>query len=286
MSSAYQAGSRAIQLKQDGDATHAEELWFTNRVRFMFLNAIRLGDFVYGTTGDFGPAFLTALNIKTGQSAWQHRGFGRASLRLCRRQGDHHGRGRRPRAREAGARRRDDPLARHEDLRHHDVDGADARRHDALRARSREDRRARSRERSDAHSSTRTARRDRRRGRSPSLQAQAPDFSGTWRLDEAKSKVVATAGITGLIPAGAPKTLHITQPANGTIVIESQINEAHVRIYKPGTETSTPAGQGGAVTMTIKWEGKSLVSEGALKAPNGDTTTVREVVSLSADGRC
>ena len=80
VSSAYKAGSRAIQLKQVGGATHAEELWFTNRVRFMFLNAIRLGDYVYGTTGDFGPAFLTALNIKTGQSAWQHRGFGRASL--------------------------------------------------------------------------------------------------------------------------------------------------------------------------------------------------------------
>ena len=27
----------------------------------MFLNAIRVGDFIYGTTGDFGPAFLTAL---------------------------------------------------------------------------------------------------------------------------------------------------------------------------------------------------------------------------------
>jgi len=39
-----------------------------------------VGDHVYGTTGDFGPAFLTALDIKTGQAAWQHRGFGRASL--------------------------------------------------------------------------------------------------------------------------------------------------------------------------------------------------------------
>src|SRR5512134_2571170 len=114
--------------------------------------------------------------------------------------------------------------------------------------------------------------------------AQSPDFSGTWRLDETKSKVVATAGIIGLIPAGAPKTLHITQPANGTVVIESQINEAHVRIYKPGRETSTPAGQGGAVTVTSKWEGRALVSEGALKAPNGDTTAVREAISLSADG--
>ena len=115
--------------------------------------------------------------------------------------------------------------------------------------------------------------------------AQAPDFSGTWRLDETKSKIVATAGIVGLISAGAPKTLHITQPSNGSVVIESQINEAHVRIYKPGRETSTPAGQGGAVTMTTRWEGKSLISEGALKAPNGDTTTIREVVSVSADGK-
>ncbi len=118
-----------------------------------------------------------------------------------------------------------------------------------------------------------------------SLHAQSPDLSGTWRLDEAKSKVVATAGLIGLTPAGAPKTLHITQPANGPVVIESQINEAHVRIYKPGRESSTPAGQGGAVTMTATWEGKALVSEGALKAPNGDTTTVREVVSMSADGK-
>ena len=118
-----------------------------------------------------------------------------------------------------------------------------------------------------------------------SLSAQAPEFSGTWALDAEKSKVIATAGIIGLISAGAPKTLHITQPANGTVVIESQMNEAHVRIYKPGAQTSTPAGQGGAVTMTTKWEGRALVSEGAIKAPNGDTTTVKEVVALSADGK-
>ena len=110
-------------------------------------------------------------------------------------------------------------------------------------------------------------------------------LDGTWKLDEAKSKVVATAGIIGLISAGAPKTLHITQPANGSVVIESQVNEQHVRIYKPGRETSTPAGQGGAVTMMTKWAGTSLESEGAMKAPNGDTTSVREVLSLSADGK-
>ncbi|HYE86165.1 MAG TPA: PQQ-binding-like beta-propeller repeat protein, partial [Vicinamibacterales bacterium] len=50
VSSAYKAGSRAIQLKKQGHATIPEELWFTNRVRYMFLNAVRVGDFVYGTT--------------------------------------------------------------------------------------------------------------------------------------------------------------------------------------------------------------------------------------------
>lgn len=80
VSSAYKAGSRALQLKREGSATVPEELWFNNRVRFMFLNAIRLGEYVYGTTGDFGPAFLTALEVKTGKTMWQHRGFARASL--------------------------------------------------------------------------------------------------------------------------------------------------------------------------------------------------------------
>jgi hypothetical protein len=117
------------------------------------------------------------------------------------------------------------------------------------------------------------------------LGAQTPDFSGTWTLDAAKSQVVATAGFTGLIAAGAPTALHITQAANGAVVVESQMNEAHVRIYKPGGQTSTPAGQGGTVLMTTKWDGRSLVSEGAVKAPNGDTVTVREVLGMSVDGK-
>jgi outer membrane protein assembly factor BamB len=80
LSSAYKAGSRAIRLRQDGDSTFPEELWFNNRARFMFLTSLRIGDTLYGTAGDFGPAFLTALDVKTGEILWQHRGFGRASL--------------------------------------------------------------------------------------------------------------------------------------------------------------------------------------------------------------
>lgn len=32
------------------------------------------------SSGDFGPAFLTAVNTKTGAIAWQDRGFARAQL--------------------------------------------------------------------------------------------------------------------------------------------------------------------------------------------------------------
>ena len=80
VTSAYNGGSRALRVTRQGDGTRVEELWFTNRLRIMFGNAIRIGDYIYGSTGDFGPAFLTALDIKTGEVAWQERGFGRSSF--------------------------------------------------------------------------------------------------------------------------------------------------------------------------------------------------------------
>ena len=80
MSSAYKMGSRAISLKRQGDVTIPQELWYLERIKFQFLNALRLGDFVYGTSGSVGVAFLTALNVKTGQIAWQHRGFAQSTL--------------------------------------------------------------------------------------------------------------------------------------------------------------------------------------------------------------
>jgi hypothetical protein len=46
----------------------------------MFTSAIRIGDFIYGSDGDFGPALLTAVHAKAGETIWQERGFGRASL--------------------------------------------------------------------------------------------------------------------------------------------------------------------------------------------------------------
>jgi outer membrane protein assembly factor BamB len=80
LSSAYDQGSRALHLTRSGHETTVEELWFSNRFGLMFSNAIRLGDHIYGTDGDFGPAFMAAVDVTDGVIAWQQRGFGRSSL--------------------------------------------------------------------------------------------------------------------------------------------------------------------------------------------------------------
>jgi hypothetical protein len=80
MSSAYDGGGRAIQLTKSGDATTVEELWFSNQVRLHFGTAIRLDDTVYMSSGDFGPAPMTAVDVKTGEVLWRDRTFAKHSL--------------------------------------------------------------------------------------------------------------------------------------------------------------------------------------------------------------
>jgi hypothetical protein len=41
---------------------------------------IRIGDYAYGASGDFGPAFITAINVKSGQEAWRDRSFARSTF--------------------------------------------------------------------------------------------------------------------------------------------------------------------------------------------------------------
>jgi outer membrane protein assembly factor BamB len=80
VSSAYDQGTRAMRLSRQDGKTQVEPLWFSNRLRLMFANALRLGDHIYGSNGDFGPSFITAVNVKTGETVWQERGFGRSSF--------------------------------------------------------------------------------------------------------------------------------------------------------------------------------------------------------------
>jgi hypothetical protein len=258
----------------------------------MFLNAIRIGDYVYGTTGDFGPAFLTALDINTGQAKWQHRGFGRASL--------------------VYADGKAIILDEDGDL--------------ALAKLSPEGVTIVSEVKKVFETTSWTAptlvgttlfARDREKIVALDLAAQAgskplmsairnppsaqhadsprrtdrgmrPDLSGAWRLDTARSRVTASAGFAGLIGSGAPEALHITQPANATVVVESHINESHSRLYRPGASTTTPVtlGPPGTITMTARWEGPVLIGEGtreSLSGPSKISTDIREAISLSSD---
>lgn len=83
ISSGYDGGSRVIKLSRAGDKTSIAELWAHRLMRVHFTNAIRVGDFVYGSSGDFGPAPFTAIYIKTGKVVWRNRTFPRASFLLA-----------------------------------------------------------------------------------------------------------------------------------------------------------------------------------------------------------
>ena len=79
-SSAYNGGSRMIHLSQIDGRTTPEEAWSTNRMRVHFSNALRIGTMIIGSSGDFGPAFLTALDAATGREHWRDRTFARAHM--------------------------------------------------------------------------------------------------------------------------------------------------------------------------------------------------------------
>jgi outer membrane protein assembly factor BamB len=80
MSSGYGGGSRVLKLTRAGNKTTVEELWANSLMRIHFTNAVRVGDLIYGSSGDFGPAPFTAVNVKTGNVMWRHRSFPRASF--------------------------------------------------------------------------------------------------------------------------------------------------------------------------------------------------------------
>lgn len=77
VSSAYGAGSRAIELRQAGGKTTVTEKWHSPRMRIHIGTAVRIGDHVYGSSD---PGVFTAINIKTGAVAWQNRAFVRSQV--------------------------------------------------------------------------------------------------------------------------------------------------------------------------------------------------------------
>jgi outer membrane protein assembly factor BamB len=80
VSSAYGVGTRALELRQSGGKTTVTEKWHSQRMRVHIGTVIPLGTHAYGSSGDFGPAFISAIDLKSGAIAWQDRSFARAQL--------------------------------------------------------------------------------------------------------------------------------------------------------------------------------------------------------------
>jgi outer membrane protein assembly factor BamB len=78
VSSGYDGGARGIEV-----GSGARELWHHNRLRVHHGNMVCTGGVVYGSSGDFGPAPLTAVEAKTGKVLWQDRAFAKAAFVLA-----------------------------------------------------------------------------------------------------------------------------------------------------------------------------------------------------------
>ena len=78
--SSPQAGARGLKVVSNGDGVELEQLWSTRRVQFYHAATVQDGDWVYGSTGATSPAFMTAINIRTGEVGWKQRGFAKANL--------------------------------------------------------------------------------------------------------------------------------------------------------------------------------------------------------------
>ena len=77
--SSPQAGAKGLRLTRDGDVIQVEEVWSERKIQFYHGSSVRNGDWVYGSSGTMGPAFMVAVNIRTGEVGWRERGFARAN---------------------------------------------------------------------------------------------------------------------------------------------------------------------------------------------------------------
>ncbi|MCG8405844.1 MAG: PQQ-like beta-propeller repeat protein [Phycisphaerales bacterium] len=80
LSSEGHGGSRVLKLSRRGTKTNVRELWHTQKLRISHRNAIRIGDYIYGSHGDFGPRSFDAVHVMSGEFAWRNRNFSKSGL--------------------------------------------------------------------------------------------------------------------------------------------------------------------------------------------------------------
>jgi outer membrane protein assembly factor BamB len=81
VSAEYNAGTKMIQLRRNGQQTKATELWSSNRLRLHHGNAMRVGDAIYFSSGGKGSqAILSAVEARSGKILWQERSIEKATF--------------------------------------------------------------------------------------------------------------------------------------------------------------------------------------------------------------
>jgi hypothetical protein len=103
-------------------------------------------------------------------------------------------------------------------------------------------------------------------------QPPAPDHSGTWRLSREASQITKGAGFTGLGAGGVPPTLYVTQAANGTAVVGSDINESGAKLYQVNAKGLVLERDGTTEHISVSGDGKTLTAR--ITSAAGSSTLV------------
>lgn len=76
LSSDYGTGAALLELRPNGKAIDAREVYFTREMRNHHASSVLVGDYLYG----FSSAILTAMKFDTGEVAWRDRSVGKGSV--------------------------------------------------------------------------------------------------------------------------------------------------------------------------------------------------------------
>lgn len=119
------------------------------------------------------------------------------------------------------------------------------------------------------------------------VAAQAPNLSGTWALDAAKSDFGPMAQMMG---GETPKITMIIEHKEPALSMKSTTTTSRGErtsdqsLTTDGKEVTTTNPRGGTAVSSAKWEGGNLVITTRRTTPQGELTQVQTMI-LSPDGK-
>ena len=123
-------------------------------------------------------------------------------------------------------------------------------------------------------------------GAAQSAGQKPPDFSGTWKLDRAASQITTGTGISGLGAAGAPNTLYISQAANGTVVIGSDVNESQARTFRIAGGAISSKGPESTESASVSADGQTLTITVVAARASGETRSTLTYKKTQGEDPC